>query len=155
MRCLTAVLLAALSVASVFSQAAAQAPGKRSTYERELHGKSNESTIGLAAGLPEGAPLRFAVELARVVDDGTNMRVLPIVTRGPFENVHDLLYLKGVDAAIIYGDVLAHFKNDPKISEIDKRMNYLMHLFPSELHVVALPENKSLEDLAGKPVNCK
>jgi TRAP-type uncharacterized transport system substrate-binding protein len=153
MRCLTAVLLAALWAASAYSQAAAQAPGKRSAYERDIHGKTNEATIGLAAGLPEGAPLRFAVELARVVDDGTNMRILPIVTRGPFENVNDLLYLKGVDAAIIYGDVLDHFKKDPKIGDIDKRINYLMHLFPSELHVFVRPEIKSLEDLAGKPVN--
>jgi TRAP-type uncharacterized transport system substrate-binding protein len=153
MRSLTAVLLAALWVASACSQAAAQSPGKRSSFEREVHGKTNEATIGLAAGLPEGAPLRFAVELARVVDDGTNMRILPIVTRGPFENVNDLLYLKGVDAAIIYGDVLDHFKKDPKIGEIDKRINYLMHLFPSELHVFVRPEIKSLEDLAGKPVN--
>jgi TRAP-type uncharacterized transport system substrate-binding protein len=153
MRCLTAVLLALLSVTSTYSQVEAQAPGKRSIYERELYGKTNESTIGLAAGLPEGAPLRFAVELARVVDDGTTMRVLPIVTRGPFENVHDLLYLKGVDAAIIYGDVLEHFKQDPRIRGIDKRINYLMHLFPSELHVFVRPEIKSLQDLAGKPVN--
>jgi TRAP-type uncharacterized transport system substrate-binding protein len=152
MRYIAAVLLAAVLVASVFTQAVAQT-GKRSLYERQLHGKTNESTIGLATGLPEGAPLRFAVELARVVDDRTNMRVLPIVTRGPSENVHDLLYLKGVDAAIIYGDVLEHFKNDPKIGEIDKRINYLMHLFPSELHVFVRPEIKSLEDLAGKPVN--
>jgi TRAP-type uncharacterized transport system substrate-binding protein len=153
MRCLTAVLLAALYVASAFNQAAAQSSAKRGPFEREMFGKTNEATIGLAAGLPEGAPLRFAVELARVVDDGTNMRILPIVTRGPFENVHDLLYLKGVDAAIIYGDVLDHFKNDPKIGQIDKRINYLMHLFPSELHVFVRPEINSLEDLAGKPVN--
>ena len=153
MRCLTAALLAALWLASAYSQAEAQSPGKRSAYEREMLGKTNEATIGLAAGLPEGAPLRFAVELARVVDDGTNMRVLPIVTRGPFENVNDLLYLKGIDAAIIYGDVLDHFKKDPKIGDIDKRINYLMHLFPSELHVFVRPEIKSLEDLAGKPVN--
>lgn len=149
MRCLAAVLLATVFATS----SVAQVPAKRSAFERTMHGKTNEATIGLAAGLPEGAPLRFAVELARVVDDGTNMRVLPIVTRGPFENVHDLLYLKGVDAAIIYGDVLDHFKNDPKIGDIDKRINYLMHLFPSELHVFVRPEIKTLEDLAGKPVN--
>ncbi len=33
-------------------------------------GKLNASTIGLAAGQLEGAPLRFATELARVVDGG-------------------------------------------------------------------------------------
>ena len=145
--------MATMVVVSGLTNAAAQVAFKRSVYERTLYDKTNEATIGLAAGLPEGAPLRFAVELARVVDDGTNLRVLPIVTRGPFENVNDLLYLKGVDAAIIYGDVLEHFKNEPKIGNIDKRINYLMHLFPSELHVFVRPEITTLQDLAGKPVN--
>ena len=31
--------------------------------------------------------------------DGEMMRVLPIVTRGPFEKVNDLLYVRGIDAA--------------------------------------------------------
>jgi hypothetical protein len=53
--------------------------------------KVNSWTIGLAAGQLEGAPLRFATELARVLDDGDNMRVLPIVTRGIFDNIYDLL----------------------------------------------------------------
>jgi hypothetical protein len=37
--------------------------------------------------------------MARVVSDGSDMHVPPIVTRGPTENVNDLLYLKGVDLA--------------------------------------------------------
>src|ERR1700758_5042423 len=47
----------------------------------------NAWTVGLAAGLLEGAPVRLASEMARVVDDGNNMHVLPVVTRGPTENV--------------------------------------------------------------------
>src|SRR4029450_5585462 len=85
---------------------------KRSTYEAELFKKLNEAAIGIAAGQLEGAPLRFATELGRVVDDGDKLRILPVVTRGPFENVHDLLYVRGVDAAIINGDVFEHFKKD-------------------------------------------
>jgi TRAP-type uncharacterized transport system substrate-binding protein len=130
-----------------------EASAQRTGYERSLVDKLNQSTIGLAAGLPEGAPLRFATELARIVDDGDNMRVIPIVTRGISENIYDLLYVRGVDAAIVYGDVLEHFKNDPKIAGIEKRINYLTHLFPSELHVFVRPEIRTLEDLAGKPVN--
>jgi TRAP-type uncharacterized transport system substrate-binding protein len=121
--------------------------------ERRTIEKVNAWTLGLAAGLPEGAPLRFATELARVVDDGTELRVLPIVTRGVFDNLYDLLYLRGVDAAIVYSDVLEHFKNDPNIANIERRVGYLMHLFPSEVHVFVRPEIKSLQDLAGKPVN--
>ena len=135
------------------AEAVAQGITKRTSYESQMNAKLNRATIGLAAGRIEGAPLRFATELARVVDDDDDMRVLPIVTRGPFENVNDLLYLRGVDAAIVNGDVLQHFKNDAKIASIDKRIHYLTHLFPSELHVFVRPEIKSLEDLAGKPVN--
>ena len=83
----------------------------------------------------------------------TKMRVLPIVTRGPFENVNDLLYVRGIDAAIIYGDVLEHFKKDPRIASIEQRIQFITHLFPSEVHVFVRPEIKSLDDLAGKPVN--
>ena len=67
-------------------------PAARSHGEEAgLKAKLNSWTIGLAAGQLEGAPIRFAAELARVLDDGDNMRVLPIVTRGPFDNVFDLL----------------------------------------------------------------
>ena len=51
-----------------------------------------------SAGRPDqGAPLRPAVEMARVVDDGTNLLVLPIVRLGTTET----LYLRGADLAII------------------------------------------------------
>ena len=42
------------------------------------------------------APLRPVVEMAHVVDDGTNLLVLPIVRLGTTER----LYLRGADLAI-------------------------------------------------------
>ena len=121
--------------------------------ENEVKWKRNAWTVGLAAGLPEGAPLRFAVELARVLDDGDNLRVITIVTRGPTENIDDLLHLRGVDAAIVFGDVLETFQKDRKVANLGQRINYIMPLFLSELHVFVRPEIKTLDDLAGKPVN--
>jgi TRAP-type uncharacterized transport system substrate-binding protein len=121
--------------------------------EQQQKDRINAWTVGLAAGRLEGAPLQFASELARVLDDGDNMRVLPIVTRGPFDNIYDLLYLRGVDAAIVYGDVLDHFRNKPEFAAAWRRINYLVSLFPSEVHVFARPEINSLRDLAGKVVN--
>src|SRR4051794_23051015 len=60
----------------------AQDPGARraSAYVAQQD-KINAWTVGLAAGLIEGAPLRLAAEMARVVDDRENLHVLPIVTR--------------------------------------------------------------------------
>src|SRR6201993_4266737 len=111
----------------------------------------NSWTIGLAGGLLEGAPIRFATEIARVVDDGDNLHVLPIVTRGPAENVEALLYLKGVDAAIINSAALEQFKT--LVPNINQRITYILNLFPSELHIFVRPEINSLDDLKGKKVN--
>jgi hypothetical protein len=68
-------------------------PARRAPTYAERQDKINAWTVGLAAGLIEGAPLRLATEMSRVVDDGENLHVLPIVTRGPTENLNSLLYL--------------------------------------------------------------
>ena len=119
--------------------------------ERQIKERLNAGTVGLAGGLLEGAPIRFATEIARVVNDGGAVYVLPIVTRGPTENVNDLLYLKGVDAAIINSDSLEEYKS--QVPQIQQRITYLLSLFPSELHIFVRPEVRSLSDLAGKKVN--
>lgn len=111
----------------------------------------NAWTVGLAGGQLEGAPLRLASEIARVVDDGDNAHVLPIVTRGPTENVNSLLYLRGVDMAVINTDVLEEYK--AQVPNIQQQITYVLNLFPSELHVFVRPEIQSLDDLRGKKVN--
>src|SRR3954469_3650247 len=59
----------------------------------------NAATIGLAGGLLEGSFIRYAADIAKVLDDGDKLRVIPLVTFGAVGNVTDLLYLKGVDVA--------------------------------------------------------
>jgi TRAP-type uncharacterized transport system substrate-binding protein len=120
------------------------------TYEQQQE-KINAWTVGLAAGLIEGAPLRLAAEMARIVDDGANLHVLPIVTRGPTENLNSLLYLRGVDLAIISSDSLEEYKI--QFPELRRHVTYLLNLFPSELHIFVRPEIQSLQDLAGQKVN--
>jgi TRAP-type uncharacterized transport system substrate-binding protein len=135
------------------SASESRASNKPRLTEQQHKDRINRWTLGLAAGRIEGAPSQFAAELARVLDDGDNMRVLPIITRGPFDNVYDLLYLRGVDAAILYGDVLDHFKSTPEFGSASKRINFLLSLFPSELHIFVRPEIKTLSDLTDKVVN--
>src|SRR5580704_905577 len=146
--------LAAPLVLALHIEADAQgqsAPLRRvPTFEQQQE-KINAWTVGLAAGLIEGAPLRLAAEMARVVDDGDNLHVLPIVTRGPTENLNSLLYLRGVDLAIISSDSLDEYKI--QFPELRRHVTYLLNLFPSELHIFVRPEIQSLQDLAGKKVN--
>src|SRR5580704_16358472 len=111
----------------------------------------NAWTVGLAGGLLEGAPIRLAGEMSRVVDGGDNLHVLPVVTRGPTENVNSLLYLRGIDTAIINSGSLDEYKS--VVRDIQGKVTYVLNLFPSELHVFVRPEIQSLGDLVGKKVN--
>jgi hypothetical protein len=148
------VLLAAFILCGTSNAQSGQgtnAPSSSRLREVELRDRLNSWTIGLAGGLLEGAPIHFATEIARVVNDGGTMHVLPVVTRGPTENVNDLLYLRGIDVAIINSDSLDEYKS--QVPQIQQRITSLLSLFPSELHIFVRPEIKSLADLAGKTVN--
>jgi TRAP-type uncharacterized transport system substrate-binding protein len=133
--------------------AAAQPRANRpmNTAEMAAKMKLNAWTVGLAGGLLEGAPIRLATEIARVADEGDALHVLPVVTRGPAENIEALLYLRGIDAAIINADALERFRT--LVPNIDQRVSYILNLFPSELHIFVRPEIHSLGDLKGKKVN--
>ena len=150
------LLALALPTASLDAQTAkvdtqsGPSPRRASSYAMEKE-KMNAWTVGLAGGLLEGAPLRLAAEMARVVDDGPNLHLLPIVTRGATENLNSLLYLRGVDTAIINSDAFDEYKIE--VPDIRRRITYLLNLFPSELHIFVRPEIESLQDLAGKKVN--
>ena len=120
------------------------------TYTEQQE-KINAWTIGLAAGRIEGAPLRLAAEMARVVDDGANLLSCPSSRAVPTENLNSLLYLRGVDLAIINSDALEEYRI--AFPEIRRHVTYLLNLFPSELHIFVRPEIQSLQDLAGKKVN--
>jgi TRAP-type uncharacterized transport system substrate-binding protein len=135
---------------------AAQGP-RRSTAasegETDNVARVNAWTVGVVGGLLEGSFIRFAAELAKALDDGENLRVLPIVSYGATDNVNDLLYLKGVDIAITNSDVFEEFKRNRNIGNIDKRINYISQMYVSEVHIFARSDIKSLKDLDGKPVS--
>jgi TRAP-type uncharacterized transport system substrate-binding protein len=145
------VVAATLGGASAQSRRPSNDSSSGPPSEAQIRARLNTWTIGLAGGLIEGAPIRLATEMARVVSDGGTVQVLPVVTRGPTENVNDLLYLKGIDAAIINSDSLEEYK--AQVPQIQQRISYILSLFPSELHIFVRPEIHSLQDLAGKKVN--
>src|SRR5260370_36284504 len=72
--------------------------------------RKNAWTVGVAGGLIDGTYMRFADELGKVLDDGDNLRILPIVSYGAASNLDDLLYLRGVDIAVTQSDVFEYFR---------------------------------------------
>jgi len=91
--------------------------------------------------------------LAEVLDDGDNMRVIPIVTYGAASNMDDLLYLRQVDIAVTQADVFDYFRTQRKITNLGSRLNYIVRLPLSEVHILATADIQTIDDLKGKKVS--
>jgi TRAP-type uncharacterized transport system substrate-binding protein len=118
-----------------------------------LRARKNSWTVGVAGGQLSGTYMTFANELAEVLDDGDNLRVLPMVTYGAASNLEDLLYLRNVDVAVTQADVFEYFRTQLKISNLEAKVNYIIRLPVSEMHILARTDIKSMEDLRGKRVS--
>ncbi len=156
-RLLFVVLYLAFALAAVSGgPAAAQSIPKSlqpGVAEAAIKEKKNAWTVGVVGGLLSGTYMKFADELAKALDDGENLRILPIVSYGAASNLDDLLYLRGVDVAVTQSDVFEYFRTVRKTSNLENRINYVIRLPTAEVHLVAKKEIKSIEDLRGKKVS--
>jgi uncharacterized protein len=115
--------------------------------------RKNAWTVGVAGGLRSGTYMTYATELAQVLDDGDNLRVLPIVTYGAASNLDDLLYLRNIDIAVTQADVFEYFRTRRKIFNLQSRVNYILRLPVSEVQMLGRSDIKTIADLRGKKVN--
>src|SRR6266478_4935164 len=62
----------------------------------------NSNTIGLISGSPssDDTYLQMANDLSQVLNDGDNLRILPIVGIGGPRNIRDVRYVKGIDIGL-------------------------------------------------------
>jgi TRAP-type uncharacterized transport system substrate-binding protein len=114
--------------------------------------RKNAWVVGLVGGVFEGSFMRFAEDIRKALDDGDEMRVLPIVSRGTAANLEDLLYLRGVDVAVTQVDIFEYFRAERKLANLDQRIQYLLRFPVAEVHLITRKEITSIEQLRGKRV---
>ena len=113
----------------------------------------NANTVTLLSGTIGGTYVQFGADLASVLDDGGNLRVLPIIGRGSVQSVADILFLKGVDLGIVRTDTLDYLEKKGFANDIKKRFTYVTKLYNEEMQVIAPKTIQTLNDLEGKTVS--
>ena len=130
----------------------ARAPGGDAAVEA-MRKKVNANTVSIVSGNITGSYLRYAADIASVVDDGDNMRVLPILSAGAVQNVSDILFLKGVDMGMVRTDSVEALRREGKYGGLENSVQYIARLVDDEMHVVASRDITDIRQLAGKKVN--
>jgi uncharacterized protein len=116
----------------------------------------NENTIGLISGSPnsDDTYLQIAFDLADVLNDADNLRILPIAGIGGPQNIRDVRYLRGVDIGLTQTSILNSYRrSNEQTGHFDDKIVYIAKLFNAEVHLVARPNITSIEQLKGLKVN--
>lgn len=95
----------------------------------------------------------IASDMARVMNEMGELRVLPVIGHGALQGIADVIYLKGIDLSILPSDVLAYVKRNKIHPNIDSQVRYVAKLYNSELHLIAGQGIEAIEDLHGKTVS--
>lgn len=152
-----AMLLAALATAApTAASAQAVAPDQAATPAQQtmsqLIARANAGTVGIITGGVDGTYIRFAADLANVLDDG-ELRVLAIIGKGSLQNISDIILLRGIDIGIVQSDALAFARRTRMLPGVDSQIQYITKLYDEEVHLLARPGIASVQDLAGQVVN--
>lgn len=147
------MLRSVLAVAAVMAWLVSMPAGAQDRNSR-LATEINSGTVGIISGGITGTYVRIAADLAAVLDDGNNLRILPFVGKGSVQNIADMLYLKGIDIGIVQSDVLEYVRSKRLFGgNIQNRIRYITKLYNEEFHLVAGDGIQTVADLAGRKVN--
>lgn len=113
----------------------------------------NSGVIGMLGGSPGGTYNKLANDLAVLLDDGYEMRLLPTTGKGSVRGVEDLMFLRGIDIALIQSDVLDFYKAADVFPNVEQRLRYIAKLYNEEFHLLARNGVRTIGDLNGKKVN--
>ncbi len=123
-----------------------------SSFRVAAQSEQSPQVVGVITGGLKGTYARFGFEMSQVLDSET-LRILPVLGKGSKQNVRDLLYMNGVDVAIVQSDVLDYFRTDRSIPEIESSIRYIAKLYNEEIHVVVPTGTTSAKQLDGKLVS--
>jgi TRAP-type uncharacterized transport system substrate-binding protein len=154
---LLAWLAAFVSLSTMGSDGGAQAPaaGQPLTASQQHAARAalNGDSLLIATG-PDGSHPAMARDMAAAASKGTAVRLLPIAVGRGAETLRDLVFLRGVDMAIVPTNVLAHTKTIEALvgAGLPQRIAYITHLYGEEVHLLAGSSITALEGLRHKKV---
>ena len=148
-------LIACAAVAAPRAKDIAKPDSVTTPQTREsIRARMNENVVTIMAGSASGTDLAIVQDIADVLDDGNSLRVLPMVGKGPEQNIKDVLFLRGVDMGITQANILKHYAKTGELgANFIDQVAYIAKLFNEEMHILVRSDVNDVHELQGKAVN--
>src|SRR5262245_19366651 len=120
-RCIVAAVLCGLIVlADLIFDRTAQAEQAVATKKgsnvgagpdlRAITERMNANTLTLVTGNPSFIFTVYGNDLAAVLNDGDELRILPVTSQGAVQNVRDVRFLRGIDLGFTVRNILGYYR---------------------------------------------
>jgi TRAP transporter TAXI family solute receptor len=130
----------------------ARAPAPRPNL-KDLADQMNANTLTVVTGAPTLIYTAFGYDLAAVLNNGDELRILPVISQGATQNVRDVRFLRGIDLGFAQTNILGYYRRTGEIGDLTDRLVYIAKLCNEEFHFVVRSDITSLEQLRGRKVN--
>jgi len=153
---LAGVILTALSLVGGAVRAQTAAPLYPATVSQQqaVRVALNNNSLIVAAGHPDASYLAMAHDIAAALPRTGDVRLLPLAAAGGAENLRDLVFLRGVDLAIVPANVLTQTKTiEAQLGPgVTQRIAYVTHLYAEEVHLLVASSVGAIEGLRQRKV---
>ncbi|MPZ39071.1 MAG: hypothetical protein GEU95_13635 [Rhizobiales bacterium] len=134
---------------SAFGQTKQREP----TAQQKQQKKVNDGALMLLSGRPGTSYSIMARDIASSVSEAEDVRVLAVDADGGADSLRDLMFLRGIDMALVPANVLTHADATAAFgSGLPQRLTYIAQLYGEEIHIMVGRGIASIEDLRGKKV---
>ena len=162
-RCIVAAVLCGLIVLSnpildrtAQAQQSAAPKGSNTGARPDLRAiteRMNANTLTLVTGNPSFIFTAYGNDLAAVLNDGDELRILPVTSQGAVQNVRDVRFLRGIDLGFTVSNILGHFRRTGELGDLEERLVYIMKISNDEVHLVTRSDITDLQQWRGRKVN--
>jgi uncharacterized protein len=148
-----AVCALALLGLAIPAHAQFQPKRERSRDLQETADRMNANTLIVVTGNPGFIYSEFGNDLAAVLNNGDELRILPVVSQGGVQNIRDVRFLKGVDIGFSATNYLGFVRRSGEIPDLTDKIVYIARTSIDHVNVITRSDITTLEQLRGKKVN--
>jgi TRAP transporter TAXI family solute receptor len=120
---------------------------------RAMTERMNANTLTLVTGNPSFIFTAYGNDLAAVLNDGDELRILPVTSQGAVQNVRDVRFLRGIDLGFTVSNILGYYRRTGELGDLEDKLVYIMKISNDEIHLVTRSYVTTLEQLRGRKVN--
>ncbi len=144
-------LAALLTVQAALAQPSHAGQRSAPSPQLILQKKYNDAALIILGGYPGTTYFNMAHEMAAALEGSGGLRLIAMDAPGGMDSLRDLLLLRGVDLALLPGNVLDYADKTAAFGPgLPDRLTYITALYGEEVHVLVGPGVSSIEDLGGK-----